>query len=133
MGRDWPTMGIFFELTPTYPSAQSFRFSPIYAIPIRDSKSPKCNGFVVPCGMFGAIYDLLFYPSQDEARSMSISELVEKTRKSGSGPVCIMPEGISSNDSAILPFLAPVGGNPGLEQCPWTGGKAPTCYACVLR
>lgn len=116
-----------------FPSTQSFRFSPVYAIVLRDPSSAKLKGLVIPCGLFGALYDVAFFPAQSESKAVSIPELVGKHHKSGLGPLCVMPEGVSSNESAMLPFLAPVGGTPGLEQCPWTGGSAPKCYACVLR
>ena len=66
-----------------------------------------------------------------------------KSQASNLGPVVIFAEGVSSNGRGVLPFLPPVapaaevgsGGADvaGLEGQAWIKGKAPACFAAVVR
>ena len=121
----------------------AFRFSPVFAFPVYDPKGATPTGKVVAMGTLSAMSHVSTCASLHDRRGVDIAELVAKSQGSNLGPVVIFAEGVSSNGRGVLPFLPPVaptaevgsGGADvaGLEGQAWIKGKAPACFAAVVR
>jgi len=87
----------------------SFRFSPTFAAVLRDPKA-KYKGNVIPMGLFGALYDVVFVPKQDEARSLKISDVIAQAKSRGGGLCVCFPRVYLRAKLLCFPSSPPWGG-----------------------
>jgi hypothetical protein len=119
----------------------AFRFSPVFAFPVHDPKGANPTGKLVAMGTLRALSHVSSCASLHDCKGEEVSDLVERCKSRQLGPIVIFAEGVSSNGRGILPFLPPVVPNAksggaegaGLETRAWAKGRAPDCFALVVR